>query len=214
MAKEAWSFLIPIGICSVICLILFWYLGFPPLGYLGGALVIASGFIAFFFRDPERRPPQEEGLVLASGDGKVLAVQPVQNDPWLEGDGIQISVFLTIFNVHINRIPISGRVDTVAHHSGKFRLAFFSQASAENEQTIVRIQSPTCKVVVKQIAGFVARRIICRLSKGDTVRTGQRFGLIKFGSRIDHLLPPSAEIKVKVGDWVKAGETVIGVIPK
>ena len=214
MAKEAWPFLIPIGICSVVCLILFRYVGHPWGGYLGGALLIAAGFIAFFFRDPKRHSPMGEGLVLASGDGKVLAVQPVAGDPWLEGDGVLVSVFLTIFNVHVNRIPISGRVDTVVQHPGKFRLAFSSRASSENEQTIVRIQAPTCKVVVKQIAGFIARRIVCRLAKGDTVRAGQRFGLIKFGSRIDHLLPSTAEVKVEVGDWVKAGETVIGVIPK
>jgi len=212
MAKEAWPILIPIGICSAITLGLFWVYSQPGFGYLGGILAVGTGFVAAFFRDPNRVPPADGGAIVSAGDGRVVTVQSIKADPWLEGDGIQVSVFLSIFNVHINRIPVSGLVDAFEYRSGKFRLAFAHQASAENEQAVVRIQGSDFTIVVKQIAGFLARRIVCRLSKGDEVSIGQRFGLIKFGSRIDHLLPPTTSIKVKVGDRVKAGETIIGVV--
>ena len=213
MAKEAWPFLIVTGSCSILSWILFHQLAHPVPAYVGGAFLVATAFIAFFFRDPERHPPPDEGVVVSAGDGKVVAIKPVEDDPWLGGHGIQVSVFLSIFDVHVNRVPASGQVDTVVYRPGKFRLAFVPEASVENEQTVVRIQTPACTLVVKQIAGFIARRIVCRLSENDTVQIGQRFGLIKFGSRIDLLLPPRAEVQVKVGDRVKAGETVIGVIP-
>lgn len=211
MAKEAWPILIPVGVCAVVALGLCAAFSLPGFGYLSGVLIVGAGFIAAFFRDPERVPPPEGGAIVSAGDGKVVAVQPVLDDFWLGGEGIQVSVFLSIFDVHVNRIPFSGRVDAVEYRSGRFRPAFAHRASAENEQAIVRIRGHGFTMVVKQIAGFLARRIVCRLTRGDRVTIGQRFGLIKFGSRIDHLLPPTARVKVKVGDRVKAGETVIGV---
>ncbi len=214
MVREAWSFLIPLGLCAAVCWALFGQLGAPAFGYAGGALVVLSGFVAFFFRDPERLIPVGDGIIVSAGDGRVVAVDPVEDDPWLGGRATQVSVFLSIFDVHVNRIPVSGEVERVVHSPGIFRLAFVPKASTENEQNLIHIRAQGYELAVKQIAGFVARRIICRLTEGEPVRIGQRFGLIKFGSRIDHILPPTAEIAVKVGDRVRAGETIIGVISK
>jgi phosphatidylserine decarboxylase len=174
-----------------------------------GLLFVLTTFIAFFFRDPDRSPPEGECNCLASGDGKVVAISEVE-DEWV-GKATQVSIFLSVFNVHVNRAPCSGQVSTVEYHPGKFRLAFLDKASEDNEHTIVRIQGSQFRTAVKQIAGFVARRIVCRLDSGQTIAAGERFGLIRFGSRIDHLLPEGSEVKVALGDHVKAGETVIGV---
>ena len=211
MAREGWPFIIASGSLAVIHWVLASLFALSFLSYLACGWLLLAGFIAFFFRDPERLPPEGEGMVVSGGDGRVVAVSSVDHDPWLESAGIRVSVFLSIFNVHINRIPISGQIDEVHYRPGKFKLAFVDKASDNNEQTIVRISTPSSVLVVKQIAGFVARRIVCRLAKDETVHIGQRFGLIKFGSRIDHILPANTEIKVSVGDRVKAGETVIGV---
>lgn len=212
MAKEAWPFLFITGSIFFLSWILFYQFEIIILGFVGGIFLVATLFIAFFFRDPERCTPLEAGLVVSSGDGKVVAIQPTEIDSWLGEKGIQVSIFLSIFNVHINRIPISGQVETVEYRAGRFRLAFRPEASDENEQNIIRIKTQTCKVVVKQVAGFIARRIVCQVSENEPVQIGQRFGLIKFGSRIDLIMPSWTRIKVDVGDRVKAGETVIGVI--
>ena len=174
-----------------------------------GLLFVLTAFIAFFFRDPERTPPEGERNCIASGDGKVVSISEVEDD-WV-GKAVQVSIFLSVFNVHVNRAPCSGLVSAVDYHPGKFRLAFLDKASEDNEHTIVRIEGSQFRTAVKQIAGFVARRIVCRLDTGQTITGGERFGLIRFGSRIDHILPEGSEVKIALGDHVKAGETVIGV---
>jgi phosphatidylserine decarboxylase len=177
---------------------------------ISSLLFVLTAFIAFFFRDPDRTTPEGSDLCVASGDGKVVAIQEIE-DEWV-GKSLQVSVFLSIFNVHVNRTPCSGRVSAVEHHPGKFRLAFLDKASEDNEHTVIRIDGAGFRIAVKQIAGFVARRIVCRLESGHTVAAGERFGLIRFGSRIDHILPHGSDIKVDLGDHVRAGETVIGVV--
>lgn len=173
-------------------------------------LLVLTGFIAFFFRDPERVPPTDPGAVLASGDGRVVAVDPIE-DPWV-GDAIKISVFLSIFNVHVNRMPCAGQVDQVQHIPGRFRLAFVEKASDDNERTEIALNGSCGRVIIKQIAGFVARRIVCRLIPQQEVEAGERFGLIRFGSRVDHIIPAKADIRVAINDRVRGGETVIGVL--
>ena len=177
---------------------------------LGALMFVLTAFIAFFFRDPERVTPEGEGVCVAAGDGKVVAIEEIE-DGWV-GKSIKVSVFLSIFNVHINRIPCSGRVTSVDYRPGKFRLAFLDKASEDNEHTVIRIDGAGFKLGVKQIAGFVARRIVCRLEAGQTVAAGERFGLIRFGSRMDHILPLGSDIQVSLGDRVRAGETTIGVV--
>ena len=177
---------------------------------ISSLLFVLTAFIAFFFRDPNRRTPEGENLCVASGDGKIVAIEEIDDD-WV-GKAVQVSVFLSIFNVHVNRTPCAGRVSSVEYRPGKFRLAFLDKASEDNEHTVVQIDGADYKITVKQIAGFVARRIICRLEAGQTVAAGERFGLIRFGSRIDHILPIGSEVTVSLGDRVKAGETIIGVM--
>ena len=210
IARESTPFLLITGIPCVILL----YLGIQGddalLTGLGTLLFVLTAFIAFFFRDPDRDTPEGDALCVAAGDGKVVAVEEIE-DEWV-GKAIQVSVFLSIFNVHVNRIPCSGRVDSVEYRPGKFRLAFLDKASEDNEHTVVRISGSGYRLVVKQIAGFVARRIVCRLDKGQDVSAGDRYGLIRFGSRMDHILPVGSEIKVQNGDRVRAGETIIGVV--
>ena len=209
IAKESIPFLLATGAPSSVFLYLGLASGGPVLTGLGSLLFVLTAFIAFFFRDPDRTPPEGEALCIASGDGRVVAIEEIE-DEWV-GKSTQVSVFLSIFNVHINRIPCSGHIAAVEHRPGKFRLAFLDKASEDNEHTVVHIDGDGFRLAFKQIAGFVARRIICRLVPGQSVSSGERFGLIRFGSRIDHILPSNSEVKVELGDQVKAGETIIGV---
>ena len=169
-------------------------------------------FLIFFFRDPDRVTPNGKGLIISAADGKVVHVEEV-NFPELSNEKmIQVSVFLSIFDVHVNRIPISGVVNEIKYYPGKFLAAWNDKASLENEQTLISIDSGNKKIYFKQIAGLVARRIVWNLEAGQSVVAGERFGLIRFGSRVDILFPLNSEIRVNVGDKVKGGETVMGVI--
>lgn len=169
-------------------------------------------FIIFFFRDPDRVTPEGEGLVISAADGRVVLIKEVSFPELSDEKLIQVSVFLSVFNVHVNRIPVSGVVDEIKYYPGKFLAAWNDKASLENEQTLISIDTGTKKIYFKQIAGLIARRIVWKLESGQSVSAGERFGLIRFGSRVDILLPLNSEIRVKVGENVKGGETVIGVI--
>lgn len=169
-------------------------------------------FIIFFFRDPDRVTPEGEGLIISAADGRVVLIKEVSFPELSDEKLIQVSVFLSVFNVHVNRIPVSGVVDEIKYYPGKFLAAWNDKASLENEQTLISIDTGTKKIYFKQIAGLIARRIVWKLESGQSVSAGERFGLIRFGSRVDILLPLNSEIRVKVGDKVKGGETVIGVI--
>lgn len=210
IARESIPFLLITGIP---CLILVYFgqaTGNLVAQVLATLLFVLTAFIAFFFRDPERSTPPGSNLCISSGDGKVVAIEEVE-DEWV-GKAVQVSVFLSIFNVHINRMPCSGKIVSAEHRPGKFQLAFLDKASEDNEHTVIRIDGSDFKMAVKQIAGFVARRIVCRLEPGQSVTAGERFGLIRFGSRMDHILPSGSEVKVQLGDRVRAGETIIGVV--
>lgn len=185
---------------------------FPVLVYASGICGFASLLVLFFFRDPDRSTPSEPGVVVAAADGKVVCIEDAGTNDYLGGGAVQVSIFLSVFDVHVNRIPISGVVDFVKWRPGSFLLAYKAEASAENEQSIIGIRSDTTRIVVKQIAGILARRIVCRLQGRETVRAGDRFGLIRFGSRVDLILPSGADLRVAVGDRVRAGETIIGAI--
>jgi len=152
--------------------------------------------------------------VVAPADGKVILVGPEGNSPFFKGECIKISIFMSIFNVHVNRIPHEGRVKTISYYPGKFFSANLDKASRLNEHNAVFLETKEGKnICVVQIAGLIARRIICKIQEGDLVAGGQRFGLICFGSRLDVYLPPDTNLNVAVGDRVKAGTSVLGVLP-
>lgn len=173
--------------------------------------LLVTFFICYFFRDPDRITPNEPGSVISPADGRVVYIGVVEENPFIEGTCVKIGIFMNIFNVHVNRIPFSGKIKDIRYFPGKFHSADKEEASMSNEHNAVILETekhqPLCFV---QIAGFIARRIICFVKKEDVMTAGQRFGLICFGSRVDVYLPADASLSVVKGDKVKAGSTVIG----
>ncbi|MCJ7576962.1 MAG: phosphatidylserine decarboxylase family protein [candidate division Zixibacteria bacterium] len=214
MAKEGLSFILPVSIFSLVLFLLFVWLG-NIISLLGAIIFFIFGmFFLFFFRDPEREVPEGENLILAPADGKVILIKPLENLEFMGGGGTLVSVFMSLFDVHVNRVPISGVVKYFKYNPGKFLPAFKDKASSENEQTELGLENEHGKVVLKQIAGIIARRIVCKLKQEDLVKAGDRFGMIKLGSRLDLFLPENVQIKVKLDHKVRAGETIIGVFQK
>lgn len=205
IAKEGFPFLCPLfGLAGGLVI-----LGWPWTAAFVAALAVGVGF---FFRDPEREGPKGEGLILAPADGKVVAIEPYQG---ASGEELtQVSIFLALWNVHINRAPMASVVQEIRYRPGCFKAAFKKEASSENEQNLIRFASPGGEIWVKQIAGSLARRIVCWLKSGQKVEAGERIGLIRFGSRVDVLVPRQVELLIKVGDRVKGGLDVIGVFSK
>jgi phosphatidylserine decarboxylase len=180
---------------------------------LVGALIflILFTFLLFFFRDPERKAPEGGNLILAPADGKVILIKPFDDLEFVGGGGTWVSVFMSLFDVHVNRVPISGVVKYVRYNPGKFFRAFKDKAASENEQTELGLENKHGRVILRQIAGIIARRIVCRLKQEDSVKAGDRFGMIKFGSRLDLFLPENVQVQVKLNHKVKAGESIIGI---
>ncbi len=165
-------------------------------------------FTVQFFRDPDRTPPNASNVIVSPADGKVVLIKEVDHE-FFNGKAKMVSVFMSPINVHVNRNPISGKVTHFKYIEGQYIAAFDHNAGERNERTEIGIENGKIKVFFKQISGFVARRIICDLKEGDETILGERFGMIKFGSRVDVFLPMNVELKVKVGDKVTAGETII-----
>lgn len=175
--------------------------------------LLALLFTLNFFRDPERTTPAGDGLVISPADGKVVLVQDVREEEFLKGAAVQVSIFMSPLNVHVNRYPISGMVAFFRHVPGEYLVAFDEKSSSRNERTLIGVEQGSRRVLFKQIAGFVARRIVAPVAVGDRAVAGERFGMIKFGSRVDVLLPAGTPVKVKVGDVAVAGETILAVLP-
>jgi phosphatidylserine decarboxylase len=178
--------------------------------------IFLAAFTLYFFRDPERTIPLDAdtgGTILSPADGKVVLIQEVVDKEYLNGPAIQLSIFLSPLNVHVNRIPISGKVEYVKYIKGKFVAAFHDKASEINEQSHIGINNGSFRILMKQITGAIARRIVYHVKEGDAVSIGDRFGMIKFGSRTDLILPVGTSISVKLGDIVVGGITVIGQLP-
>lgn len=171
-------------------------------------LGMAVIFIIWFFRDPRRQAPGGDDLILSPADGTVLSIAPCSGDPDI-GSGNVVSIFMSVFNVHVNRCPVSGVVRTVRHISGNFLAAFKKEAPDANERNIVVFEGKKGMVKCIQIAGLIARRIVCRLKVGEEITSGQRYGMIKFGSRVDMYIPSSYELAVNPGDRVKGALTII-----
>jgi phosphatidylserine decarboxylase len=177
-------------------------------------LAVLTLFIIYFFRDPDRTPVNEEKAVLTPADGKVISIEELhKGDSRFKERAIKISIFMSLFNAHINRIPITGRITELSYHPGKFLSANRDKASLYNEYNMVTLETDDGKkIVLVQIAGIIARRIVCWVKEGDYVETGQRFGLIRFGSRLEVYMPPDSRLTVTKGERVKAGQTVIGYL--
>ena len=173
--------------------------------------LVATLFICYFFRDPDRVIPDVPGGIVSPADGKIIRVEQLQQSPYTSGPCSKISIFMSVFNVHVNRIPFGGQIKRIAYYPGKFFSANLDKASRHNEHNAVYLETDTDQhICFVQIAGLVARRIICHVQQGDAVERGQRFGLICFGSRLDVYLPEDTSIIVNPGDIVKAGTSMIG----
>ena len=204
VVKESWTYIIPVALAATLLFLL------RSLVAGSVALLILVLFL-YFFRDPERKIPTGEGLVLAPADGKVVRIFFPRGEDGEEG--IVVSTFLSLLDVHVNRSPVSGVVSGVTYKKGSFRLAFLDEASRENEQNIISFDHGKDHITVKQIAGLIARRVVCWVKPNEVVEAGQRIGFIKFGSRVDLILPPGSKIEVRKGDKVKGGLSIIGRLP-
>ncbi|HEV2799286.1 MAG TPA: phosphatidylserine decarboxylase family protein [Pyrinomonadaceae bacterium] len=192
--------LIPLAAALLAALTGYWYVAVP--------LFLLALFMAYFFRDPERTALSEQDIIVSPADGRVTRVTRVVPD---DAQSPQVvSIFLSVFDVHVNRAPIAGEIVDVAYTKGRFMIATREEASIVNEQNALTIRGERMTIVCKQIAGVLARRIVCWKRKGEMVNLGERFGLIKFSSRTDLILPPEVEISVRVGDRVRGGASVIG----
>lgn len=203
VASEGWSFILPPAAAACIMV---------GMGWWAAASVFAVVALAFlgFFRDPERTGPALPGAVLAPADGRVMVVTETV-DPWV-GPAVRVSIFLSPLDVHVNRAPIGGLVKSVEYVAGRFLAAYRPEASEQNERCALGVEGERARVTVTQISGVLARRIVCRVRPGDTLRAGERYGLIRFGSRTDLILPRGTELRVRVGDRVRGGESVMGVL--
>ena len=200
----------------ICCIIIAGSYFFIPNPFVKYTLIAAGGVVFLFslnfFRDPDRLTPPGNNCVLSPADGTVVAVKEVTENVYLKNAAMQISIFMSPLNVHVNRIPMSGRVGYFDYVKGKYFAAFEDKASLDNEQTHIGIDNGRFKVFFKQIAGFIARRIVCNLKVGDDVVAGKRFGMIKFGSRVDVFVPKNSDIKVSVGEKTTAGESLLAVV--
>jgi len=205
LAKEGLPF---IGICLAFTLF-FILVDLPILACLAGGLTL---FVGFFFRDPERHLPHDPAAILAPADGKILKIEHMEADKSPLGvSAIKLSIFMSLFNVHVNRCPTQGVVEEINYKPGKFFSAQLDKASKYNERNSIFLKTPEAdKILLIQIAGIIARRIVCWLKAGDKVAAGQRLGLIRFGSRVEVYLPSHCRIVVEAGQKVKAGQTIMG----
>lgn len=202
VSRDAWFYL---GILAFLMVLAYWI--WPLLVILPGILFL---FILYFFRNPERVIPTDELVLVSPADGVIMDVERVFEDQFLNRESIRVRIFLSIFNVHVNRCPMAGEVVFRAYRPGQMIPAFKSHASEVNEKNYVGIQNEHLQILVTQVTGFIARRIVCWVKKGDKVAIGERYGLIKFGSCSEIFLPTNVEILVSPGDKVRGGLSIIG----
>jgi len=208
IAPEGVPFVLAGAVLALACS-LWWPKSLP----VSVAAILLTAFVAWFFRDPARTPPSVPGSVISPADGRILYSGDCPPGRYFAEPGKKVSVFMSILDVHVNRAPVSGKVAAVEYHPGRFHIASVDKASLDNEQNGVRIVTDGGQAVAYvQIAGMVARRVVCDLAEGDRVRQGQRVGMIRFGSRVDILMPAATELRVRTGDRVRAGESVVGVL--
>ncbi len=206
IAREGLPFVAAAGGATALA----WLVGAPiPAAVLGGVTL----FTGWFFRNPPRTIPQVPGAIVSPGDGRVVAIEEEYEPRYLKDRATRISIFLNVFDVHVNRIPCAGMVEQVVYQPGRFLAANNPDATVHNEQNALMIQTAEGrKVLCAQVAGLIARRIVCWTAPGERVACGERFGLIRFGSRVDLFVPLGTEVKVALRDRVKGGETLVGVL--
>jgi len=207
-AREGYSRILGLGVACLVAN----FVGYPTLGL---SFLFLTLFVAFFFRDPDRIAPGDERYIIAPADGKVVTIEPnMQEKRFLNAPATRVGIFMSPLDVHVNRVPISGVVEAVRYQAGQFRPAFAADAADVNEQNAVTMtDAQGRRVVFVQIAGILARRIICHLQGGARVTQGDRYGVIMLGSRVDVYCPPEVQVRVQVGQLVRAGETVIAEYP-
>jgi phosphatidylserine decarboxylase len=205
MVRDGFFYALGLGLVAAAL----WYLKMPTA--LIVLPIVLAAFFLWFFRDPNRRIPGGIGEVVSPGDGVVTEAEWIET---ISGSRLRLSIFLNVFDVHVNRAPVGGVVKVCEFRKGEFMNAMKPESVVNNEQTLITIDAGEYEVSFKQIAGLLARRIVCNLKVGDRVERGQRIGLIKFGSRVDVLMPAAANLKVKTGSRVKGGSTVIAVLPE
>lgn len=214
LAKEGYP---TIAAVFIFCFLTALGTSFGPvwLGYIiYPLLTLFCLLVLFFFRDPERESPQKTNLILSPADGKVVLIQSVEEMEYINGKAIQISIFLSPLDVHVNRVPFSGDLEYVKYYPGQFLMAWTDHASDLNERAHFGVKHASgMKMMFKQITGFLARRIVYHIQEGDRLTAGERFGIMKFGSRMDLLLPETVHVCVKKGEHTVAGESIIGEIP-
>lgn len=210
IAKDGIPLIIGTGIIVILLAILAYFFNSMILEVF--ALLLGAIFIFhfFFFRDPDRETPTGENLIIAPADGTVINIAEVEENEYFKDKVQRVSIFMSVFNVHVNRIPFAGEIEYLDYAAGRFKAAFADDAPEVNERTVIGIKSDKGKLLFKQIAGLIARRIVYHLKTGDKVKSGERFGLIKYGSRVDLYFPLSTKLKVKLKDKVKSGSTIIG----
>lgn len=202
IVPDGWIYLISLGFITI--LIFFWN------SYVAIIPFILFIFVGFFFRNPKRDIPLQPDVVVSPADGVVMSVEKVIENRYIQGEATRIRIFLNIFNVHVNRTPVAGTVGFQEYRPGKFLAAYKNEAAQLNEQNLIGFQDGDFRVLVSQIAGLIARRVVSWVKPGDTLQRGERFGLIKFGSCTEVYLPSNVQVEVKKGDRVKGGETIIG----
>lgn len=204
IAREGYSLILMAAALTALAFLIGWEV-------VGIALGLATLAIAAFFRDPERHIPVGEGLIVSPADGRVVSIAEVQSDASFSDPATRVSIFLSPLDVHINRMPVAGRIDEVQYQAGKFLAAYKDEASQRNERNALKVvDSEGRSLGVVQVAGVLARRIVCRVKRGDSLARGDRFGLIMFGSRTDIYLPKGCIVRAVEGQKVKGGETILG----
>ena len=212
-AREGMPFIWTAGVLALAFVALAYRWPKPLLTSIAVVLVVVALWVAYFFRDPDRTGERGPRLVIAPADGKVVQVMEVDEPSFMHGRAIRIAIFMNVFSVHVNRYPVSGRVAYTHYNPGKFLNAASDKASLENEQSSVGLEAGAHRVLVRQIAGLIARRIVTYSRPGDRADQGERFGLIRFGSRVDVYLPVGSTPRVKLGARTSAGATVIADLP-
>jgi len=212
-AREGRPFIVGSAILVVLALLLTIYVS-GAWGFVALVLLIIALWVAYFFRDPERTGDRGEHLVVAPADGKVVLITELDEPTFLGGRAQRVSIFMNVFSVHVNRYPVSGVVRLVKYMPGKFLNAVSEASSAENEQSAIGIDTGRHKVLMRQIAGLIARRIVTYSREGEHVTQGERMGLIRFGSRVDVYVPAASTLRAKLGDQTSAGTTVIAELPR
>lgn len=203
IVKEGYIYIAVLGLVTIIVA-----------SYLGALWAIIPGvltaFVTFFFRNPRRNVPDDDTLIMSPADGKVMGIAEVYDDQFLNDKGIKVTIFLSVFDVHVNRSPVQGEIKYQQYTCGRFKPAYKESASCENERHAIGLENNKMRVLVTQIAGILARRIVSWVTLGTVLKQGERYGLIKFGSCTELIVPTNVEILVKKGDRVKGGKTIIG----